>query len=289
MEFVSIDTWTIIFTWINLIILMFVMKKLLFKPVMKMLAERENEVGSMYEKAESAQQNAEKLEGEYTQKLSEAKEEAARIMKDATDAANKKGEQIVFEAQQKASASILKAQKEIEREKLNAVSEIKKDIASIAVSVAEKVMSELGAGEQSDYKCRADTAEVKDSVTEALCRENAAVVADRACIQEQHKRERHHSAGIALGCRRDDEQHYTAADRKHKRIHKIVYARLVAQGVDVADVFNAARLEGERKCEGNVEDYSAEQHVLRAERHGLIVAGGEDRCGKHHNNAGGKI
>lgn len=140
MEFVSIDTWTIIFTWINLIILMFVMKKLLFKPVTKMLQQRENEVSTMYEKAESAQQNAEKLEGEYTQKLSEAKEEALRIMKDATDAANKKGEQIVSEAQQKASSAILKAQKEIEREKLNAVSEIKKDIASIAVSVAEKVI-----------------------------------------------------------------------------------------------------------------------------------------------------
>ena len=140
MEFVSLDLWTLIFTWVNLFILFLIMKKLLFKPVMKMLAERENEVSSMYEKAESAQQNAERLEGEYTQKLSEAKEEALRIMKDATDAANKKGEQIVFEAQQKASASILKAQKEIEREKLSAVSEIKKDIASIAVSVAEKVI-----------------------------------------------------------------------------------------------------------------------------------------------------
>lgn len=140
MEFVSLDLWTLIFTWVNLFILFLIMKKLLFKPVMKMLAERENEVSSMYEKAESAQQNAEKLEGEYTQKLSEAKEEALRIMKDATDAANKKGEQIVFQAQQKASASILKAQKEIEREKLSAVSEIKKDIASIAVSVAEKVI-----------------------------------------------------------------------------------------------------------------------------------------------------
>lgn len=140
MEFVSLDLWTLIFTWVNLFILFLIMKKLLFKPVMKMLAERENEVSSMYEKAESAQQNAERLEGEYTQKLSEAKEEALRIMKDATDAANKKGEQIVFDAQQKASASILKAQKEIEREKLSAVSEIKKDIASIAVSVAEKVI-----------------------------------------------------------------------------------------------------------------------------------------------------
>ena len=120
MDFVSIDLWTLIFTWVNLFILFLIMKKLLFKPVMKMLAERENEVSSMYEKAESAQQNAENLESEYTQKLSEAKEEAARIMKNATDAANKKGEQIVFEAQEKASASIIKAQKEIEREKLNA-------------------------------------------------------------------------------------------------------------------------------------------------------------------------
>ncbi len=140
MEFVSLDLWTLIFTWVNLFILFLIMKKLLFKPVMKMLAERENEVSSMYEKAESAQQNAQKLEGEYTQKLSEAKEEAARIMKDATDAANKKGEQIVFDAQKKASSAILKAQKEIEREKLSAVSEIKKDIASIAVSIAEKVI-----------------------------------------------------------------------------------------------------------------------------------------------------
>lgn len=140
MEFVSIDTWTIIFTWINLIILIFIMKKLLFKPVTKMLSERENEVSSMYEKAESAQKNAEKLESEYTQKLSAAKEEAQRIMKDATDNANKKGEQIIFDAQEKASAAIVKAQKEIEREKLSAVSEIKKDIASIAVSVAEKVI-----------------------------------------------------------------------------------------------------------------------------------------------------
>ena len=140
MDFVSIDLWTLIFTWVNLFILFLIMKKLLFKPVMSMLAEREKEVSSMYEKAESAQQNAEKLENEYATKLSEAKEEALRIMKDATDAANKKGEQIVSEAQQKASASIAKAQREIEREKLSAVSEIKKDIASIAVSVAEKVI-----------------------------------------------------------------------------------------------------------------------------------------------------
>ena len=139
-EFVTIAPWTIIFTWVNLFILMFVMKKLLFKPVMKMLAERENEVGSMYEKAENAQQNAEKLESEYTQKLTSAKEEASRIMKEATREATLRGEEIVAEAQQKASSLITRAQKEIEREKDAAISEIKSDIASIAISVAEKVI-----------------------------------------------------------------------------------------------------------------------------------------------------
>ena len=140
MDFVSIDTWTIIFTWINLIILVLIMKKLLFKPVTKMLAEREEEVSAMYKKAEAAQQNSENLEKDYTQKLSAAKEEAARIMKEATREATLKGEEIVSDAQSKAAALLSKAQKEIEREKLSAVNEIKSDIASIAVSVAEKVI-----------------------------------------------------------------------------------------------------------------------------------------------------
>ena len=139
-EFVSIAPWTMIFTWINLIILVFIMKKLLFKPVMNMLAQRENEVDSMYEKAETAQKNAEQMESEYTEKLSAAKEEASRIMKDATHEATLRGEQIVSEAQEKASAIVIKAQKEIEREKEAAVSEIRQDIASLAVNIAEKVI-----------------------------------------------------------------------------------------------------------------------------------------------------
>ena len=139
-QFVSIAPWTMIFTWVNLLILVLVMKKFLFKPVMKMFAERENEIGSMYEKAEEAQKSAEAMESEYTQKLSAAKEEASRIMKDATHEATLRGEQIVADAQQKASAITTKAQKEIEREKEAAVKEIKEDIASIAVQLAEKVI-----------------------------------------------------------------------------------------------------------------------------------------------------
>lgn len=140
LEFVSIHVWTIIFTWVNLIILVLIMKKLLFKPVTNMLKAREEEVSSMYEKAETAQKNAENLESEYSQKLSSAKEEATRIVKEATLQATQKGEAIISEAKKEAASTIIKAQKEIEREKQTAVREIKSDIASIAVSVAEKVI-----------------------------------------------------------------------------------------------------------------------------------------------------
>ena len=122
-EFVAIAPWTMIFTWVNLLILVLVLKKLLFKPVMEMFAQREKEVGSMYEKAEEAQKNAQEMESEYTQKLAAAKEEASRIMKDATHEATLRGEQIVAEAQQKASAIT-----------------IKEDIAALAVNIAEKVI-----------------------------------------------------------------------------------------------------------------------------------------------------
>lgn len=142
LSFVSIPphTWTLIFTWANLLILFLIMKKLLFKPVVAMLKQREDEVNSMYEKAEEAQKNAEALEKEYTESLAGAKEEAARIMKDATREATLKGEKIVSEAQEKAAAAISKAEKEIELEKQAAVKEIRNDIASIAVGVAEKVI-----------------------------------------------------------------------------------------------------------------------------------------------------
>ena len=139
-EFVSIAPWTMIFTWVNLIILVLVMKKFLFKPVMEMFAQREKEIGSMYEKAEEAQKSAEEMEKDYSEKLASAKEEASRIMKDATYEATLRSEQIVSDAQQKASAIVAKAEKEIEREKEAAISEIKQDIASLAVNIAEKVI-----------------------------------------------------------------------------------------------------------------------------------------------------
>lgn len=142
LDFVSIppDIWSLIFTWCNLLILFLLVKKFLFKPVQNILAQREQEVGEMYEKAETAQKNAEAMEAEYTEKLQDAKNEAGRIMQDATKNAQLRGEEIVREAEEKAAAAMVKAEARIEQERKNALAQIQGQVAEMAVSIAEKVI-----------------------------------------------------------------------------------------------------------------------------------------------------
>ena len=75
--FVSINWWSILVTMCNTLITFLIIKKLLFKPVKSMLAAREQEVQAMYGAAEQAQSEAESLRQEYTERLSQAKAEAA--------------------------------------------------------------------------------------------------------------------------------------------------------------------------------------------------------------------
>ncbi len=141
-DFVSIppDIWSLIFTWVNLLILFLLVKKLLFKPVQNILKQRDEEVRDMYEKAESAQKNAESMEAEYSEKLADAKNEATRIMQEATKNARDRGDEIIGEAQSQASGIISKAHAQIEQERKTAVSEIQSQVADMAVAIAEKVI-----------------------------------------------------------------------------------------------------------------------------------------------------
>lgn len=138
--FFTIDVWTLIFTWVNLIILFLLMKKLLFKPVKNIIDQRQSEIDKMYTDAEESKNRAEEMEKDYTQKLSEAKQEANSIVSTAVKTAQLNSEKIMQEAQAQVSAMKAAAHEQIDYEKKTAVSEAKADIASMAVAIAEKVI-----------------------------------------------------------------------------------------------------------------------------------------------------
>ena len=140
MDFITIDKWTILFTWINLVILYLLMKKLLFKPVKGILDARKKEISDLYSGAEKAKSDAEIMKADYTKKLSDAKIEAEGIIKDARKRAALDEERIIDGAKAKANKMVSVAEAQIEADKKSAVGGIKNDIADMAVDIAEKVI-----------------------------------------------------------------------------------------------------------------------------------------------------
>lgn len=139
MSFVSID-WTLIFQWGNLLILYLIIKKFLFAPIQKMIADRENEVKNLLDTAEQAKQDALAMKEEYTQHLENAKDEANEILKNANKKAVLRSEEIIRDAQDKAGAIVAKADVQIEMERKRAFEEVKQDISDIALLAASKVV-----------------------------------------------------------------------------------------------------------------------------------------------------
>ena len=139
-QFVSITPWTMIFQICNLLILALLLKKFLFKPVQNILNRRQQEIDDSYVRAETDRHSAEKLKDEYTQRLASARDEVDTLVRVAVEEANRRGNEIVGDAQKSAANIKRKAEDEIEQERLKAYDTLKKDISDMAVEIAGKVV-----------------------------------------------------------------------------------------------------------------------------------------------------
>ena len=121
MQLVSLAPWTLVAQWCNLLILMCLVKKFLFKPVMNILQQRQDEVDKIYADANKAKDEAKTLRADYENRLASAKEEAGEIVKTATAQAQRKSIEMVDEAQAKVNAMMARAEAEIAQEKKKAL------------------------------------------------------------------------------------------------------------------------------------------------------------------------
>ena len=137
--FISLNIWTSIFTLCNLLIVFFLMKKFLFKPVKKMIDDRQKEIDGLYTDADNAKQEALALEAEYRSHLDSARQERDEILRDATARAQQREREILDNARADADALREKARTDIAQERKKALNEIKDDISGIAIDIASKV------------------------------------------------------------------------------------------------------------------------------------------------------
>ena len=139
-SFLGVDPWTALFILLNTLTIFFVAKKFLFKPVMKIISDRQKEIDDLYADASAAKEQARQLQESYQQKLSAAQETSDRIVKEAVARGQSREEQIIRDANAQAAAIMDKASQDIAQEKKKAINDAKNEISDLAMAIAGKVV-----------------------------------------------------------------------------------------------------------------------------------------------------
>ena len=148
--FLGVNIWTALFTLANTIAIFLVGKKFLWKPILKMIEDRQNEIDSQLQQAKDAKEEAAKTEAEYKQQLLEAQAASERMVREAVARAQGREEEILRQANMEAVAIKERASADIAQEKKKAINEAKDEISGMAMAIAEKVVGrELNAEDQS--------------------------------------------------------------------------------------------------------------------------------------------
>lgn len=138
----SVDGLRVIETIINLFILYFILKKFLFKPVNKVLTDRENEVSDTIIRTKENEEKSKSLLFENEEIVRKSKENGKAIIEDYKIKAENISSGIVSEAHNEANIIIERAKKEAEREKNKAKDEIKTQIVDLAVLMSSRALEE---------------------------------------------------------------------------------------------------------------------------------------------------
>ena len=135
--------WTVVI----FILLLVILKKFAWKPILKAVDDRNNSITEALSSAEKAKAEMEQLSANNEKILQEARIERDSIIKEARAIK----ENTISEAKRKASSEaekiILSAKEQISNEKMKAMTELKNEIADISIQMAEKIIkSELKDG-----------------------------------------------------------------------------------------------------------------------------------------------
>ena len=140
LDIISVNLWLILISLLNLVILFLIVKKFLFKPVKRVLEQRQQEIDDRYAQADEANAQAQSSRQEWEEKLAGADAQADAILKSATENANRRGEKLVEQAQERADSILRTAQTEAELERQKAAAGIKQEIVEVSGALAEKLL-----------------------------------------------------------------------------------------------------------------------------------------------------
>lgn len=140
LEVISVNIWQILISLANLLLIFLILKKLLWKPVQKVMEERKAMVDKQFADAADAQAEAEADKAQWAEKLATADEEAAARIAEADETARRHGDRVIADAKEKAEGIIRQAEAEAELERQKATASMREEIADLSTVLAEKML-----------------------------------------------------------------------------------------------------------------------------------------------------
>lgn len=153
MELLTPEFGLFFWTLLAFLVVLFILRKFAWKPILKTLSERETGIADSIAAAERVKKEMQEMQAENEKIMADAREQRSRILKEAKD----EQERIINKAKDDtktiADKMIADAQQQIQQQKMAALTEVKNEIGNLAVEVAEKVLrKQLASAEsQNEY------------------------------------------------------------------------------------------------------------------------------------------
>lgn len=139
-EKLGLDGKLIIAQIVNFILLLIILQKLAYRPVLKMLEERSKKIEKSLKQAEKIEKELKNTEEIKLAEIKKAKEESQKIINEAIKSSEKKSQEALEKIKIKTQEVVERAKREIRLEKENSIKEAKKEISDIALRIATKIM-----------------------------------------------------------------------------------------------------------------------------------------------------
>jgi F-type H+-transporting ATPase subunit b len=142
MGIVSPDFGLIFWMTLSFLMVLFILKKYAWKPILKSLKARADSIGEALHAAERTKDEMARIKSDNEKIMQEAREEREKMLREARDVKERILADAKIIAKSEADKLIGSARTQIESEKLSAINEIKEKVVNLSIEIAEKILKE---------------------------------------------------------------------------------------------------------------------------------------------------
>jgi F-type H+-transporting ATPase subunit b len=131
---------TVLIQAFNFFLLLVILNKVLYKPILKILEEREQRIEGQQQQAKKIIEDGQVLEGDYNKKLYNAKIDAMNTKNAARSAASEQANGIIDASRKKAEEIINQMQQQMALELAQAKKELEPELSVMSATIAQQIL-----------------------------------------------------------------------------------------------------------------------------------------------------